>query len=84
MPAYPSADGAAKDQKYQSYACGQHPVSGMEKTKSQTETYTGVKSIINNNKRQKITMINDFLSCISDWNLTEHWLEMTMATIRSS
>ena len=28
--------------------------------------------------------IRDFLSCISDWNLTEHWLEMTMATIRSS
>ena len=27
---------------------------------------------------------DDFLSCISDWNLTEHWLEMTMATIRSS
>ena len=26
----------------------------------------------------------DFLSCISDWNPTEHWLEMTMATIRSS
>ena len=24
----------------------------------------------------------DFLSCISDWNLTQHWLEMTMATIR--
>ena len=38
MPAYPSADGAAKDQKHQSYACGQHPVSGIEKTKSQTQT----------------------------------------------
>jgi len=25
LPAYPSADGAAKDQKHQSYACGQHP-----------------------------------------------------------
>ena len=24
----------------------------------------------------------DFLSCISDWNPTQHWLEMTMATIR--
>ena len=25
---------------------------------------------------------SDFLSCISDWNPTQHWLEMTMATIR--
>ena len=25
---------------------------------------------------------HDFLSCISDWNPTQHWLEMTMATIR--
>ena len=28
-------------------------------------------------------MAVDFLSCISDWNPTQHWLEMTMATIRS-
>ena len=27
-------------------------------------------------------MQDDFLSCISDWNPTQHWLEMTMATIR--
>ena len=33
---------------------------------------------------KKASKITDFLSCISDWNLTEHWLEMTMATIRSS
>ena len=25
---------------------------------------------------------NDFLSCISVWKLTQHWLEMTMATVR--
>ena len=24
----------------------------------------------------------DFLSCISVWKLTQHWLEMTMATVR--
>ena len=24
----------------------------------------------------------DFLSCISVWKLTQHWLEVTMATIR--
>ena len=24
----------------------------------------------------------DFLSCISVWKLTQHWIEMTMATVR--
>ena len=61
MPAYPSADGAAKDQKHQPYACGQHPVSGGDWNKkdkiSNTDKHNTDVKLTNNNKRQqKITM----------------------------
>ena len=63
MPAYPSADGAAKDQKYQSYACGQHPVSvsggdwnKKDKISNTDKHNTDVKLTNNNKRQQKITM----------------------------
>ena len=31
---------------------------------------------------EEVSNAIDFLSCISVWKLTQHWLEMTMATIR--